>query len=104
MKKNEIFTFTAPNGAEVTGVVVAIIGSHEDTLATYTHYLCYAKIPYANCAKTQLFKYVERDEIKPSFASCTLLVECAVLPDYDAMLENYYHQQDKANDYADKEY
>lgn len=103
MKKNDIFTFTAPNGAEVIGVVVAIIGGHEDTLATYTHYLCYAKVPYADCAKTQLFKYVERDEIKSSFASCTLLVECAILPDYNRMLEDYYHQLDMADDYASRE-
>lgn len=95
MKKNEIFTFKAPNGVEVTGVVVAIIGGHEDNWATYTHYLCYAQIPYKDCAKMQLIKYVERaimteEGIKTSCASCTLLVECAVLPEYDAMLEEAY--------------
>jgi hypothetical protein len=31
-----------------------------------------------------------------------VLVDYAILPDYDEQLENYYHQLDMANDYADK--
>jgi hypothetical protein len=31
-----------------------------------------------------------------------VIADYAVLPDYDAMLEDYYHQLDIANDYADK--
>ena len=31
-----------------------------------------------------------------------VIVNYAILPDYDAMLEDYYHQIDMANDYADK--
>lgn len=30
MKKNDIFTFTAPNGVEVTAVVVSIIRDDRD--------------------------------------------------------------------------
>ena len=94
MKKNDIFTFTAPNGVEVQAVVVAIIGGHEDTWSTYTHYLCYTQ--------HRLFKYAEKTTmeetgLETSFAGTSILVDYAILPDYDAMLEDYQRQMDRAN-------
>ena len=87
MKKNDVFNYTTSNGDVVKAVVVAIIGGHEDTWSTYTHYLCYAQ--------RKLFKYVERytmeeTGIEASFAGTSDLVDYAVLPEYDAMLERYY--------------
>ena len=97
MKKNDVFTFTAPNGVEVTGVVTAIISSTKyQTVA-----LCYAQ--------NRLFTFyehiaydVESGETESDYSYGEILVEYAVLPDYDEMLENYQHQIDKVNDYADK--
>ena len=84
MKKNEIFTFTAPNGVEVTGVVIHVVKPNI--------YLCYAQ--------NRLFEMWESPEFGLAYNG--IIVDYCILPNYDAMLENYYHQQDKANDYADK--
>ena len=83
MKKNDIFTFITPKDTTVKAVVVAIIGGHEDTWSSYTHYLCYAE--------RQLFKYTERtsmgeDGLETSFAGYSLIAEYAILPDYDSLL------------------
>lgn len=84
MKKNEIFTFTAPNGVEVTAVVVHIIKST---------YVCYAQ--------NRLFEMRESPEFGLAYNG--IIIDYCILPDYDRMLEDYYHQLDLANDYASKE-
>lgn len=81
MKKNDVFTFTAPNGVEVTAVV--IIEWPVDTPIIYAQ----NRIAFFNCAENHIGG---------------VLVDYAILPDYDRMLENYQHQLDMANDYADK--
>ena len=88
MKKNDVFTFTAPNGVEVTAVVVAIIGGYEDEWAVYNSFLCYAQ--------NRLFKYTERyvwdehDKEPTGYpAGSVVLVDYAILPDYDEMLARY---------------
>lgn len=88
MKKNDVFTFTAPNGVEVTGIVIAILRDDRDD----KWYLCYAQ--------NRLFDYREVEGLLPIV---NVYVDYAILPDYDSMLEDYFHQQDLANDYADKE-
>ena len=99
MKKNEIFTFTAPNGVEVTGVVTAIISSTKyQTVA-----LCYAQ--------NRLFTFYEHiaydaesGEAESDYSYGEILVDYAVLPDYDRLLEDYRHQLDMADNYASREY
>ena len=83
MKKNDIFTFTAPNGVKVTAVVLESIfqGSCKSTL------ICYAQ--------NRIFTYIEEEHLKfegtaewrkeSSFGK--VLVDYVVLPDYDVMLE-----------------
>lgn len=99
MKRNEIFTFTAPNGVEVIGVVTAIISSTKYQSVA----LCYAQ--------NRLFTFyehiaydMETGDAESDYSYGEVLVDYAILPDYDAMLENYQHQIDMANDYASKEY
>ena len=84
MKKNDIFTFTAPNGVEVTAIVIAIISSSRyQTIA-----LCYAQ--------NRLFTFyehiaydVESGEAESDYSYGEILVEYAVLPDYDEFLARY---------------
>ena len=106
MKKNDVFTFTAPNGVEVTAVVVHVYETRNEWYSVIqSDYLCYAQ--------NRIFTYFEEvgrrnaftpDEETYILRACygKVLVDYAVLPDYDAMLEDYYHQIDMANDYADK--
>ena len=111
MKRNDIFTFTAPNGVEVTGIVIMKCGdAHEKGYEHYeTPYLCYAQ--------NRLFTVKEvmeaiRDDLdikrgtagaeSLSYKYGEIIVEYCILPDYDRMLEDYQHQIDMANDYADK--
>lgn len=91
MKKLDIITFQSPYGMAV-GIVVAVICEYKDNLITYTHYLCYVKVPYKNCAKKQLFKYVETtvDGSNTSCIETTLLVENATLHDFEDLLDECY--------------
>ena len=127
MKKNEIFTFTAPNGAEVTAVVIDCLGTNFEEVVDSKHwdnkYLCYAQNRlFYHTEWTQIDKVIDDDfvascdgttdwyyavryhshDVKTTGSKQEILVDYCILPDYDDMLENYYHQQDKANDYADK--
>jgi hypothetical protein len=87
MNKNDIFKFKAPNGVEVTAIVIAIMGSTEDfsgVYSVYTHYLCYAQ--------RRLFKYTEESfmtecGIVTNFIGYDLLVDYAILPEYDELLK-----------------
>ncbi len=88
MKKNDIFTFTAPNGAEVRAVVVSLMkktiikdGHGFNRMFTYD-WLCYAQ--------NRLFTYMEIRHTKGvNTRYGEVLVDYAILPDYDAMLERY---------------
>ena len=92
MKKNQIFTFTAPNGAEVTAVVIGDIFQN----CAQRCFICYAQ--------NRIFTYIEerwrKDETTnkwlKDYSYGETLVDYAVLPDYDAILENYYHQHEES--------
>lgn len=97
MEKNTVFAFTAPNGVEITGVVV-------DTLRNDVYqkeWLCYAqnKLFYYWCHSQNDY---ETGELCHCYSYGGIAVDYCVLPDYDAILEEYQHQLDMANDYADK--
>jgi len=128
MKKNDVFTFTAPNGVEVTAVVIDYLGTHnyeevEDSKHWDEKYLCYAQNRLFYYTKwTQIDKVIDDDfvpsndeendwyyaimyhshEVKTTGSSQEILVDYCILPEYDSMLEDYQHQLDMANDYADK--
>ena len=89
MKKNDVFTFTAPNGVEVTGVVAAIISSTEhQTIA-----LCYAQ----NRLFTLYEHYgVENGEAYSDYSYGEILVDYAILPGYDTMLETASMEDEEA--------
>ena len=76
MKKNEIFIFTAPNGVEVTAVVVETVS--KGTVKQLD--ICYAQ--------NRLFTWNEpriRTQIIGEYGK--IIVDYAILPDYDAMLQ-----------------
>lgn len=83
MKKNQIFTFTAPNGAEVTAVVIGDIFQN----CAQRCFICYAQ--------NRIFTYIEerwrKDETTnkwlKDYSYGETLVDYCVLPEYDAMLE-----------------
>jgi len=113
MKKNEIFTFTAPNGVEVTAVVIDCLGTCnfeevEDSKYWNDKYLCYAQNRlFYHMEWTQIDKVIDDDfvpscdeendwyyairyhshEVKTTGSSQEILVDYCVLPDYDAMLK-----------------
>ena len=76
MQKNEVFTFTAPNGVEVTGVVVSVIRDDRDD----KWYLCYAQ--------NRLFDYRIIAGFDHSITN--IWVDYCVIPEYDALLEEAY--------------
>lgn len=79
MKKNDIFTFTAPNGVEVKGVCLYRIfkGAGENM------YVCYAQ--------NRLFTMLEESIMTDKGEKTTMkyhdtIAEYAVLPEYDELL------------------
>lgn len=89
MKKHDIFTFKAPNGVEVTAVVVAGVAREVDyNLQRETkRFICYAQ--------NRLFTYEESYSIwdlmeeEPKSKYGEILIDYCILPDYDSMLERY---------------
>ena len=119
MKKNDVFTFTAHSGAEVTAVVIDCLGTCnfeevEDSRHWDEKYLCYAQNRLFYYTEwTQIDKVIDDDfvpvndeendwyyairyhshEVKTTGSSQEILVDYCVLPDYDAMLEAYSDHQ-----------
>lgn len=93
MKKDEIFTFTAPNGAEVVGVV---INADWDDIHARNVYLCYAqnRLFTATTFNQWVDKMGQKVRVESSVDVKEVLVDYAILPDYDAALEDFY-QHDK---------
>ena len=109
MKKNEIFTFTAPNGVEVTAIVVDELNSYtiDYTDCTSFTYLCYAQNRlftfivekcYVDISDVVIENYksihpeVEIknkywEEVERNFGK--VIVDHAILPKYDKLLEDY---------------
>lgn len=76
MTKKDVFTFTAPNGVEVTGVVIDVV---ETTYFTNL-YLCYAQNRLFYTFETIHDDYVEK-------RIGETIVDYAVLPAYDTILK-----------------
>ena len=90
MKKNDTFTFTAPNGAEVTAVVVHTIFQGNAKQLD----ICYAQ--------NRLFTLVEWEIAKDKGFNYNgeTIVDYCVLPEYDAMLETEQFKLD-ADDFCE---
>ena len=85
MKKNDVFTFTAPNGVEVTAVVIGFIfqGCCKSTL------ICYAQNRIFTYIEELCMKYDGTCEFKKEYSYGEVIVDYAILPDYDEMLARY---------------
>ena len=83
MEKHDIFTFTAPNGVEVTGVVIDLVGFDVHLRTSTTNWLCYAQ--------NRLFLCLEKTDIyteETTIEYCTkVLIDYCVIPFYDGVLE-----------------
>jgi len=98
MKKNEIFTFTAPNGVEVTAVVVAKLDSTYNDMddSIYQEYLCYSQnrlFTYAETYRRENAFTPEETTVTTESVYGEILVDHCILPDYDNLLERYSDHQ-----------
>lgn len=85
MKKHDIFTFTASNGVEVTAVVLEPIfqGSCKNTL------ICYAQNRIFLYIEETYRKNEETGEWLKEYSYGGVIVDFAVIPEYDDMLARY---------------
>lgn len=85
MKKNEVFTFKTPNEDEITAIVIDSTGFEIHNNTAVTTWFCYTQ--------NRLFLSLEKTDIHTEQVSIEYciktLVEYAILPDYDAILESY---------------
>lgn len=117
MKPKEVFEFTAPNGADVVAVVVDVQQTEKIEIPfvkeLVTPYLCYGQnrifwfiwsevedyclneagiqAGYEECgfAEDIPSKYLEK-KLNVSY-KIKVLVDYAVLPEYDKLIDEYYH-------------
>ena len=88
MKKNDVFTFTAPNGVEVTGIIIDTIGwDHESDELWKREHLCYAQNKLF--LGSEAYTWKDRKEKLLDFTVNKVIVDYCILPDYDTMLEAY---------------
>ena len=96
MEKNDVFEFTAPNGAEVTAVVLEaknFFTSYDDFAGI--NYICYAQNRIFHYREELKFVEVEGAKGYPEIQEMLvghqgdIIVDYAILPDYDKMLEDY---------------
>ena len=101
MEKNDVFTFTAPDGAEVVAVVLDKTTRFAETTENYSAtYLCYDQNRIFTYTYTERalpvcvgqdtygddrFEYQDVEE----WEFGKVIVDCAILPDYDCFLERY---------------
>lgn len=84
MKKNDVFTFTAPNRVEVTAVALYAVTMFDGITFIGNKWICYAQnrlftmMDYKEGIKK--YEEPEYDEV---------IVDYAVLPDYDELLARY---------------
>ena len=78
MKKNDVFTFTAPNGTEVTGAVIDVVET------TYFTNLC---LCYAQNRIFYIFETIHEDYVDRKVGET--IVEYAILPAYDDAIEEF---------------
>ena len=115
MEKHDIFQFIAPDGVEVTAVVLDKTAHFAEMNDDYTAvYLCYAQ--------NRIFTYICTNQSVPvcigqdehgddrfeyqnieEWTYGKVITDYAILPDYDILLEDYQHQLDMVDDYASKE-
>ena len=101
MKKNEIFTFTAHNGVKVTAIAVNELSSdyRELTDTIVKTWICYSQ--------NRLFYYFEEIGRKNVYTpeeevfivkawDGGIIVDYAILPDYDTMLETASMEDEEA--------
>lgn len=79
MKKNNVFTFTAPNGVEVTGVALYAVTLFDGNDYIGNKWFCYGQ--------NRLFTI--REFANGDYSYEDIIVDYAVLPDYDEMLARY---------------
>ena len=102
MKKNDVFTFNSPAGVEVTAVVLHVNLVQEDDHGNlmfehicyaqnrlFTYYVKYGEMPVENYNESLNRVTIEYQTVVLTAAFGEVIVDHAVLPDYDAALENH---------------
>lgn len=100
MKKNDVFTFTTPDGVELTAVVIDLISTEVAIRTIIYRWICYAQ--------NRIFIYIglkdRWNNNAITYKYNRIIAEYAVIPELDSILEDYQHQLDMADDYASREY
>ena len=85
MKKNDVFTFTAPNGADVIGIVI-----YRRKLQNFVNYVQYEYVAYA---QNRLFTCTQMERVmdRESYNACPIeyghiLVDYCDIPEFDDIL------------------
>ena len=101
MKKNDVFTFTAPNGVEVTGVVLCVLEINQTGNDTFDYkYLGYGQNRLFTCYNmvtdyTEDLSYASPEIVEnhihkeSDISNICVCVDYAILPDYDELLARY---------------
>ena len=105
MNKNDIFTFI-DDGVEVTAVVLHVSKHfNNEPCIVKCDYVCYAQNKLFTCSNIVAITYPDLEKTEyhdRKIEYGEVFVNYVILPEYDRMLEDYQHQIDMTNDYANK--
>lgn len=83
MKKNDIFTFTASNGVEITGVALYAVTLFDGEVFIGNKWICYSQNRLFTLREFSNGEYMYDD----------MIVDDVFLPKYDKILEAYSDHQ-----------
>lgn len=91
MEKNDVFTFTAPNGVEVIAVCLANMG----LVGNMTQYLCYSQNKIFTMNEFYSTWTEETGEIceNAQMDYGEVVVDYCILPDYDVALADFQNKK-----------
>lgn len=89
LKKNDVFVYTTPTGVEIVGVALYAITLFDGDKFVGNKWICYAQ--------NRLFVMMDykeglRNYEEPEYEG--IIVDYAILPDYDRALEAHYCSQE----------
>ena len=87
MKKNDVFTFTAPNGVEVQAIVIDKVAYDVDYKWGTETFVAYGQNRLFTFTETHcIWEYMHEE---PRFEYGKVLIDYVVLPEYDEKLKLY---------------
>lgn len=108
MNKHDVFQFTAPNGVEVTAVVLHVFKHFNNEPCTVKcDYVCYAQNKLFTCSNIVAITYPDLEKTEyhdRELEYGEVIVDYAILPDFDEQLRKFTLNEEIMNTFSPDDY